>query len=112
MSGISELLTTLLFNSFWQIPLVALVAFVCSKLLRRAPSVYRHIVWVAALGLCLGLPIATMWVSAGLTPNSNPTTPRASAQDAGEGSAQGKAGYKRFSLAKRSHTFRWRSRLF
>jgi len=73
MSGISELLTTLLFNSFWQIPLLAAVAFVCTRLLQGAPAVYRHFVWVAALGLCLGLPIVTMWVSAGRALSANLT---------------------------------------
>jgi hypothetical protein len=56
----SQLLITFLINSMWQIPLVAAIAALCARLVRHTPSAYRHFVWVAALGLCLGLPLTSL----------------------------------------------------
>jgi bla regulator protein blaR1 len=61
MIAANQLLATFLINSLWQIPLVAAAAGLCSALMRRAHSAYRHVLWVAALGLCLGLPLASLW---------------------------------------------------
>jgi hypothetical protein len=53
----SQILVTFLVNAAWQIPVITAVAAVGSKLMRRAPAGYRHLVWVAALGLSLGIPL-------------------------------------------------------
>jgi BlaR1 peptidase M56 len=53
----SQILVTFLVNSAWQIPVITAIAAVGSKLTRRAPAGYRHLVWVAALGLSLGIPL-------------------------------------------------------
>jgi hypothetical protein len=63
MSTISHLLTTFLVNSLWQIPLIAAVTALCATLIRPVPSAYRHVVWVVALGLCLGLPLTSHFQS-------------------------------------------------
>ena len=61
MTATGELLTTFLVNSLWQIPLIAVTAALCSRVMRSVRSVYRHLVWVAALGLCICLPIKSLW---------------------------------------------------
>ena len=53
----SQILVTFLVNAAWQIPVITAIAGVGSKLMRRAPAGYRHLVWVAALGLSLGIPL-------------------------------------------------------
>jgi beta-lactamase regulating signal transducer with metallopeptidase domain/uncharacterized membrane protein YkoI len=59
MRIISQLLLTFLLNACWQIALVAAVASLCTWLLRKAPARQRHLVWVAALVISLGLPVLT-----------------------------------------------------
>jgi beta-lactamase regulating signal transducer with metallopeptidase domain len=53
----SQILVTFLVNATWQIPVMAAIAAMSSRLMRRAPAGYRHLVWVAALGLSLGIPL-------------------------------------------------------
>ena len=40
-------------NATWQIAAIALVASVGSLLLRNGPARYRHVLWLAALALCV-----------------------------------------------------------
>ena len=60
MEMISRLLLTYLTNSLWIICIIAGIATVCSKLLRRAPSIYMHVMWVAALGIASFLPLVSL----------------------------------------------------
>lgn len=57
MDRISELAMNFLLNAAWQIAIIALVAWVCSRLLQRSAARYRHALWVAALVLSLALPV-------------------------------------------------------
>ena len=56
MKTTSEFLLTFLLNAFWQIALIAVVALLADRLLRRTPVRYRHFLWTAALGLSILLP--------------------------------------------------------
>ncbi len=60
METLSRYLLTFLFNSLWQIPLIAAVAFVACKLMRNGPASHRHAVWVAALFVSILLPLASL----------------------------------------------------
>lgn len=105
MSGTTQLLATFLLNSFWQIPVIAIVASLCSILLRRAPSDYRHLVWVAALALCMALPITTSWVSAGSPSGPNAAMSSITGQSHGDQYLEGHLVRKSFSFVNRSHIF-------
>jgi len=59
MERSSQLLLTCLLNACWQIALVTAVAALCSWLLRETAARYRHLIWVAALALCICLPVLT-----------------------------------------------------
>ena len=59
MKTTSEFLLTFLLNAFWQIALIAAAAAFGDWLLRRTVVRYRHLLWVAALGLSLVLPLIT-----------------------------------------------------
>ena len=103
MIALSQLLITFLVNSLWQTPLIALIAAFCARLMRRAPSAYRHALWVFALGLCLGLPLASTWRSAVARSNSNLLSAQATAHDSeGLGGDGGLTG-KRFSFIWQNH---------
>lgn len=68
MERISESVLSFLLNATWQITLVALVACVCSRLLRNAAASLRHTLWVAALILSFALPLWGSLDFAGDTP--------------------------------------------
>lgn len=57
MDRISEFAMNFLLNAAWQIAIIALVAWACSRLLQRSAARYRHALWVAALVLSLTLPV-------------------------------------------------------
>jgi HEAT repeat protein/beta-lactamase regulating signal transducer with metallopeptidase domain len=57
MERISEILAGFLLNATWQIALIALVAWACSRLLRNAAARYRHALWAASIVLALALPL-------------------------------------------------------
>lgn len=57
MQRISEFAFGFLLNAAWQIAIIALVAWACSRLLQRSAARYRHALWVAALMLSLALPV-------------------------------------------------------
>src|SRR6266480_592080 len=59
MRTVAQLLMTFLFNAAWQIAVVSAIAAVCAWLLRSTAPWQRHAVWVAALVLSLGLPVAS-----------------------------------------------------
>src|SRR6267143_1684987 len=59
MRTVVQLLVTFLLNAAWQIAVVSAVAAVCAWLLRSTAPWQRHAVWVAALVLSLGLPVAS-----------------------------------------------------
>lgn len=60
METISRILPTFLLNSLWQIPLIAAIAMLACRLMRRGPAVHQHVVWVAALIVALLLPAASV----------------------------------------------------
>src|SRR2546423_4179596 len=57
MEKASYLVLTFLLNAVWQIMAVAVAAAVCAWLLRHAQARFRHLLWVAALVLSIGLPV-------------------------------------------------------
>src|SRR5437762_2142953 len=60
METISRYLLTFLLNSLWQVPLVAAVAALASRLMLNSPARYRHAVWVTALLAGIVLPLASV----------------------------------------------------
>ena len=60
MAETSQLVATFILNAIWQITAITALAFLCTKLLHRAPSRFAHGVWIAALGACLLIPTATV----------------------------------------------------
>jgi beta-lactamase regulating signal transducer with metallopeptidase domain len=99
----SQLLITFLINSMWQIPLVAAIAALCARLVRHAPSAYRHFVWVAALGLCLGLPLASLRSSTDAAGNLSLLASQAGPNDRARLGSQNTPASYRFSLLRRNH---------
>ena len=57
MEKISELVAGFLLNATWQIAVIALIAWICARLLRNVAARYRHALWVAALIMSLALPL-------------------------------------------------------
>jgi beta-lactamase regulating signal transducer with metallopeptidase domain len=60
METISRYLVTFLLNALWQMPLVAAVAALGSRLMRNGPAAHRHAIWVAALIAAVLLPVASV----------------------------------------------------
>src|ERR1051325_9595476 len=60
METISRSLLTFLLNSLWQIPLAATLAVLSCRLLRKSPANHCHLFWVAALGIAVLLPLASV----------------------------------------------------
>jgi beta-lactamase regulating signal transducer with metallopeptidase domain len=60
METISHYLLTFLINSLWQVPLVAAVAALACRVMRKGPANHRHAIWVAALGAAVLLPLASV----------------------------------------------------
>lgn len=102
MSTTSHVLTTFLVNSLWQIPLIAAVAALCAKLMRPVPSAYRHVVWVVALGLCLGLPLTSLSSPTSVS-GVNSASSEVSTIDGGEPVGQNKLGIHRISFSNGNH---------
>ena len=70
----SQLLLTFLFNAFWQIALMAVLASLGSWLLRNSFARYRHWVWTTAL--CLAFLVPAFSTSRTLIDNvTQPNTP-------------------------------------
>lgn len=60
METISRYLLTFLVNSLWQIPLLAAIAWLAGRGLRKSPASHSHAVWVTALAASLLLPAASI----------------------------------------------------
>ena len=60
METISRSLLTFLLNSIWQVPLVAAVAWLACRLMRKHSANYRNAVWVAAVVAAILLPVASL----------------------------------------------------
>lgn len=56
----SNHLLTFLLNALWQVPLIALIAFVAGRILRNAPAALAHTMWVAALIAAILVPLTSM----------------------------------------------------
>ena len=61
MAETSQFVATFVLNCLWQVLLVAAAAALGAKLLRRTSSAHRHLMWLAALALCLALPLGSAW---------------------------------------------------
>lgn len=57
MIELRHALLRFLLDSLWQVPLIVLVALLCSFVLRRARVLARHRLWVGALFACVLLPL-------------------------------------------------------
>ncbi len=57
METISQWLLTFLGNALWQALVITAAALGCDRLMRNAPARQRHFLWVAALALCVLLPL-------------------------------------------------------
>jgi beta-lactamase regulating signal transducer with metallopeptidase domain len=105
MTETGQVLTTFLLNSLWQIPLIAAAAALCSRLMLSVPTVYRHLVWVAALGLCLCLPIKSLWSSNRVDHTFSPASSQVSEPDHGDRELGGNLAHKRFSFMRQTRSF-------
>lgn len=59
MKVTSQLLLTFLLNACWQISLVTATVALCTLLVRHCAIRYQHLLWAAALVLCLVVPLGT-----------------------------------------------------
>ena len=59
MASVSEFILNFVVNATWQIALITLVAAAGSLVLRNAHARYRHVLWLAALILCVSVPLLT-----------------------------------------------------
>ena len=66
-----EMLLTFLVNAAWQIPAVVGLAAITSRLLRKGPASYRHLVWVVAMIAAVIVPVLSAQRTA-----SPPRSPR------------------------------------
>lgn len=57
MTSVSEFVLNYVVNATWQIAVITLVAALGSVLLKHGPSRYRHVLWLAALALCVAVPL-------------------------------------------------------
>jgi hypothetical protein len=60
MEEISRVAVTYLVNALWQVPMIAAMAWVCLKLMRRVPVSYKHAIWVITLILAAAIPLLTI----------------------------------------------------
>jgi len=67
MTRTSELILNFLLNATWQIVVITMVAGLGARLLKNAPSRYRHALWVASLFLSVILPL---WSVVGVQPKA------------------------------------------
>jgi len=58
MRLINQLLVSFLLNACWQIAMVAATVALCGLLVRHSVR-FQHLLWAAALGLCLVVPVVT-----------------------------------------------------
>src|SRR5947199_6728513 len=54
---IDWLVLTFVLNALWQVPLAAAVGLLGDRFLRRSPARLRHLLWLAALGVAVTLPL-------------------------------------------------------
>lgn len=74
----STAIAALLINALWQIPVIAMVASLAVRALRRAPARQQHLVWAAALILSVALPLWSTWprkVATPTTPSRSGSSP-------------------------------------
>ena len=53
----STAIAAFLINALWEIPVIAVVAWLAVRAIRRAPARQQHLVWVASLILSVALPV-------------------------------------------------------
>jgi beta-lactamase regulating signal transducer with metallopeptidase domain len=85
MISVSEAVLNYVVNATWQIAVITLVAALGSVLLKHGPSRYRHILWLAALALCVAVPLLNAAPRATAVPfvtSTSGTTPSATAPSA------------------------------
>jgi len=69
----SQWVLTFLSNALWQPLVITSAAFACDRLMRNFPARQRHNLWVAALALCVLLPLLS--ASSILYKEAQPSTP-------------------------------------
>ena len=57
MTSVSEFVLSYVVNACWQIAVITVVAAGGAFVLRNAPASYRHVLWLAALALCVIVPL-------------------------------------------------------
>jgi hypothetical protein len=57
METINQWFLTFLGNALWQPLVITVAALDCDRLMRNAPARRRHFLWVAALALCVLIPL-------------------------------------------------------
>jgi beta-lactamase regulating signal transducer with metallopeptidase domain len=57
MEMISRLATAFLINALWQIAVLFVITYACSRALQGMPARLRHNLWLGSLALCLLLPL-------------------------------------------------------
>ena len=67
MQTLSLTVASYLANAIWEVTLVAVAAELADRLLRRAPSRYRHVLWIIALGIAVLIPFLSL-----TAPNAKP----------------------------------------
>ncbi len=60
MNPINQIVVTYVTNALWMTCVIAAATSLLSRTLRRCPSSYRHVLWVAALLLAVSLPLASL----------------------------------------------------
>ena len=70
----SQWVLTFLSNALWQPLVITSAALACDRLMRNFPARQRHNLWVAALSLCVLLPLLS--ASGLLHKEAQPSTPR------------------------------------
>ena len=60
MDALSRLAATFLLNAVWQVGLMAGLALLADRFLRRAPARFRHTLWAIALAAAVALPLASL----------------------------------------------------
>jgi beta-lactamase regulating signal transducer with metallopeptidase domain len=73
----SEFIVSFVLNSCWQVAAIAGVAWLASRLLKKGPARYRHVIWFFALAASLVVPLlsATRYVPSWIS-NSQVVAPR------------------------------------
>ena len=89
MEMISRVVLTYLLNAIWMVTIVAAVAWLCARVLRRVGAEYEHAVWITALGFAMFLPFVSMPLAIDFhTENQNATAETAALRSISAGASR------------------------